>query len=153
MTFFHKIVVAEKKLFKCITQLCKGKSNFQWKIDKPWKNQIGKVPAPPSLVGKLPKNCLSVFDNFVGLTLEGLFFWISRLLFPITLHFRYDFIKLLITFFLLYFIFLEKSLQHVTQKADDLNSRQQITVLRFCNNSFLTLETCCCGYLDISFQG
>ena len=34
MTFFHNIVVAENKLFKCITQLCEGKSNFQCKNDK-----------------------------------------------------------------------------------------------------------------------
>ena len=46
MTFFHKLCWQKKKIFfNCITTL-------QWVIskcnnDKPWKNKIGNVPAPP----------------------------------------------------------------------------------------------------------
>ena len=96
--------------------------------------KLNRKKANPSLPSRqIAEELFECVWPFCEIGAWRLFFWISRLLFPITLDFRYDFIKLLITFFLLYFIFLEKGLQYVTQKANNLNSRQQITVLRFCN--------------------
>ena len=43
-----------------------------------WSNTLKQF------VGKFPTNCLSVFDHFVGLALQGLSFWQDLFLFLVT---------------------------------------------------------------------
>ena len=42
------------------------------KVAYPFKRQLHKMVKLKQFVGKLPTNCLSVFDHFVGLALKGL---------------------------------------------------------------------------------
>ena len=52
MTYFHEIMVTEKNIFSSNAwhSFAKGKVISKCTNNKPWKNLIGKLPAPPLLL-------------------------------------------------------------------------------------------------------